>query len=216
MTAPPPLGGSVRERKLVDSTAGGQAFTTVRTLEDLLERWGVDPPGVLRSGGLGIRDLRATAARLDLPEWTTALLIEVAYASGLLARSGDYDGSGVGGRGGDAVWLPTPAYDLWRLHDVERRWVTVAAWLRMDRVPGLAGERDERDRLINALSDEAIRASAPQVRRATLEALADAPVGTAPPPKASTPTSSGTSRAAAACCASGSSDGRSARPRRWA
>lgn len=180
-TAPPPLGGSVRERKLVDSTAGGQAFTTVRTLEDLLERWGVDPPGVLRSGGLGIRDLRATAARLDLPEWTTALLIEVAYASGLLARSGDYDGSGVGGRGGDAVWLPTPAYDLWRLHDVERRWVTVAgAWLRMDRVPGLAGERDERDRLINALSDEAIRASAPQVRRATLEALADAPVGTAP------------------------------------
>ncbi|HZE30384.1 MAG TPA: helicase-associated domain-containing protein [Actinoallomurus sp.] len=181
-TAAPPLGGTVRDRSLVDRTAGGQAFTTVRTLEDLLERWGIDPPGVLRSGGLGIRDLRSVAVHLDLPEWTAALLIEVAYAAGLLARSGDFDGSGAGrGNGSDAVWLPTQAYDLWRLQDTERRWVTLAeAWLRMDRVPGLAGERDDRDRLINALSDDAIRASAPQVRRSVLAALADAPPGTAP------------------------------------
>jgi hypothetical protein len=180
-TAPPPLGGTVRDQGLIDRTAGGQAFTTVRILEDLLERWGVDPPGVLRSGGLGIRDLRAAAVRLDLPEWTAALLIEVAYAAGLLARSGDFDGSGTGGRGGDALWLPTQAYDLWRLQDSERRWVAVAqAWLRSDRVAGLAGERDDRDRLINALSDDAIRASAPQVRRAVLAALAEAPPGTAP------------------------------------
>jgi hypothetical protein len=181
-TAAPPLGGTVRDRSLVDRTAGGQAFTTVRTLEDLLERWGIDPPGVLRSGGLGIRDLRSAAVRLDLPEWTTALLIEVAYAAGLLSRSGDFDGSGAGrGNGSDAVWLPTQSYDLWRLQDTERRWVVLAeAWLRMDRVPGLAGERDDRDRLINALSDDAIRASAPQVRRSVLAALADAPPGTAP------------------------------------
>ncbi|MDN3359925.1 helicase-associated domain-containing protein [Actinomadura sp. DC4] len=180
-TTPPSLGGTVRAQALIDRTAGGQALTTVRTIEDLLERWGVDPPGVLRSGGLGIRDLRATAAALDLPDWTAALLVEVAYAAGLLARSGDYDGSGVGGRGGDALWLPTQSYDLWRLHDPERRWVTVAgAWLRMDRVPGLAGDRDERDRLINALSDEAIRASAPQVRRSVLTALANAEPGVAP------------------------------------
>jgi hypothetical protein len=180
-TEPPPLGGTVRDQRLVDRTAGGQAFTTVRTIEDLLERWGVDPPGVLRGGGLGVRDLRATAVLLDVPEWTAALLIEIAYAAGLLARSGDFDGSGTMGRGGDALWLPTPAYDLWRLHDVERRWVAIAgAWLRTDRVPGLAGERDDRDRLINALSDEAIRASAPQVRRSALAALAEASDGIAP------------------------------------
>jgi hypothetical protein len=180
-TAPPPLDGTLRDRRLVDRTAGGQALTTVRTLEDLLERWGVDPPGVLRSGGLGIRDLRATAALLDVPEATAALLIEVAYAAGLLARSGDHDGSGAVGRGGEARWLPTRAYDLWRLQDVERRWVTLArAWLRTDRVAGLAGQRDDRDRLINALSDEAIRASAPQVRRSVLAALADAPKGATP------------------------------------
>jgi hypothetical protein len=180
-TTPPSLGGTVREQPLVDRTAGAQAFTTVRTIEDLLERWGVDPPGVLRTGGLGIRDLRSTASALDLPDWAAALLIEVAYAAGLLARSGDYDGSGTGTRGGDAVWLPTQSYDLWRLQEPERRWVTVAAaWLRMDRIPGLAGERDDRDRLINALSDEAIRASAPQVRRSVLTALANAEPGTAP------------------------------------
>ena len=114
-STPPPLDGTVRERRLVDRTAGGQAFTTVRVLEELLERWGIDPPGVLRGGGLGVRDLRATAAHLDVPEWTAALLIEVAYAAGLLARSGEFDGSA----GRDAVWLPTRAYDLWRLRDVE-------------------------------------------------------------------------------------------------
>jgi len=180
-TTPPTLGGTARDQSLVDRTAGGQAFTTVRTIEELLEGWGIDPPGVLRGGGLGVRDLRATASKMDLPEWIAALLIEVAYAAGLLARSGDFDGSGSGTRGGEAVWLPTQSYDLWRLQDPERRWVTIAgAWLRMDRVAGLTGDRDDRDRLINALSDEAIRASAPQVRRSTLDALADAVPGTAP------------------------------------
>jgi hypothetical protein len=174
-TTPPPLGGTARSGRLVDRTAGGQAFTFVRTMEELLERWSVDPPGVLRAGGLGIRDLRATATELDVPEWTAALLIEVAYAAGLLARDGDQDGPA------SAEWLPTQAYDLWRLRDVERRWSDLAAaWLLTDRAPGLAGERDDRDRLINALSDEAVRVSAPQVRRSVLGALAGAEAGTAP------------------------------------
>ncbi|MCO5985225.1 helicase-associated domain-containing protein [Actinoallomurus spadix] len=174
-TTPPPLGGTARAGRLVDRTAGGQAFTFVRTVEDLLDRWGVDPPGVLRGGGLGIRDLRATATALDVPEWTAALLIEVAYAAGLLARDGDHDGPA------GAWWLPTQAYDLWRLRDVQRRWTDLTtAWLLTDRAPGLAGERDDRDRLINALSDEAVRVSAPQVRRSVLGALADAERGTAP------------------------------------
>jgi hypothetical protein len=170
-TAPPPLTGTARDPRLVGRTAGGQAFTFVRTLEDLLERWGVGGPSVLRGGGLGVRDLRATAASLDVPVWTAALLVELAYAAGLLARGSDVDGR----------WLPTQAYDLWRLRDVPRRWAELATtWLRTERVPGLVGERDVRDRPINALSDEAIRASAPQVRRSALAALADAPKGTAP------------------------------------
>jgi hypothetical protein len=155
-----------RRPELVVRTAAGQAFTAVRLVEDLLERWGVEPPPVLRSGGLGVRDLRAAATALDVAEWQAALLIEVAYAAGLLARSGD--------RRVDGEWLPTRAFDLWRLRETADRWSELAAaWLHTDRVAGLAGERDDRDRVINALGDEPVRGSAPQIRRAALRALAD-------------------------------------------
>jgi hypothetical protein len=170
---PPALDGTVRSAALVDRTAGGQAFTTVRLVEELLERWGIGPPPVLRSGGLAVRELRSTAALLDVDERTAALLIELAYAAGLLTRTGGVDGE----------WLPTKAYDLWRLHDTADRWVElVNAWLSTDRVPGLAGERDERDRLINALADESVRGSASEVRRAVLAALATTSAGPAPDP----------------------------------
>ncbi|SEG92409.1 Helicase conserved C-terminal domain-containing protein [Thermomonospora echinospora] len=156
-----------RRPDLVVRTAAGQAFTAVRLVEDLLERWGVEPPAVLRSGGLAVRDLRAAATALDVAEWQAALLAEVAYAAGLLARSGD--------RQVDGEWLPTRAFDLWRLRETADRWTELAvAWLRTDRVAGLAGERDDRDRVINALGDEPVRGSAPQIRRAALRALDEA------------------------------------------
>ncbi|GAA2083196.1 helicase-associated domain-containing protein [Actinomadura alba] len=168
-TEPPPLEGAVRDRALIDRTAGGAAFTVVRLVEDLLERWGVDPPAVLRTGGLGVRDLRATAALLDVEQWRAALLIEAAYTSGLLARTGDTDGE----------WLPTKAYDVWRMRDTATRWAElVTGWLNGDRVPGLVGERDSRDKAINALADESVRGIAAHTRRAVLLALASA--GAAP------------------------------------
>ncbi|WP_325050198.1 helicase-associated domain-containing protein [Actinomadura craniellae] len=147
----------------VDRTAAGQALTAVRQVEDLLERWGVEPPPVLRSGGLAVRELRAAAALLDVAEWQAALYAELAYVAGLLTR------------GGDDEWLPTHGYDLWRMHDTAERWaILVRAWLDTDRVPGLAGERDDRDRVINTLADESVRTSAPETRRAVLDALAAA------------------------------------------
>ncbi|MET8988669.1 helicase C-terminal domain-containing protein [Nonomuraea wenchangensis] len=167
---PPPLEGPERDRELADRTAAGQAFTFVRAAEELCERWSIEPPGVLRTGGLGVRDLKRTAADLDLPEWVTALVVEVAHAAGLIAAGGGVDGE----------WLPTPAYDLWRVRGTADRWVTLAAsWLHMDRVPGLVGERDERDRPLNALHADLRRAAAPGVRAATLGVLAAAP-GRAP------------------------------------
>ncbi|HEX6471583.1 MAG TPA: helicase-associated domain-containing protein [Streptosporangiaceae bacterium] len=165
---PPALDGAARDQALVDRTAGGQAYTLVRTIEDLLDRWGVQPPPVLRSGGLAVRDLRATAADLEVPEWTAALLLEVAYAAGLLGRHG-------------GEWLPTRAFDLWRLRDAAVRWTDlVTAWLATDRVPGLAGARDDREKTINALADESIRTSAAPVRRAVLDALASTSVAPDP------------------------------------
>ncbi|RFU39105.1 hypothetical protein DZF91_24165, partial [Actinomadura logoneensis] len=168
---PPPLGGGARARDedTVVRGAAGEAFTVVREIEELLERWGLEPPPVLRSGGLAVRDLRAAAALLDVPEWRAALLAEIAQAAGLLTRSGDLDGE----------WLPTPAYDLWLRRDIAGRWTELAhGWLRTDRVPGLVGERDDRDRLVNALSESARHGSAPATRHAVLTVLADAPAGT--------------------------------------
>ena len=118
--------------------------------------------GRMRTGGLGIRDLRATAALLEVPEWNAALLIEVARAADLLAADGE--------------WLPTHAYDFWRLQEVPQRWITlVTAWLDSDRVAGLAGARDDNDRPINVLGDEVIRGSAPHTRHAVMATLANGP-----------------------------------------
>ncbi|MES9543135.1 helicase-associated domain-containing protein [Actinomadura sp. NPDC000600] len=167
---PPPLtpAAEPRPEDVVVRAAAGEAAGAVRLIEELLERWGLEPPPVLRSGGLAVRDLRAAATLLDVPEWKAALLVEVAYAAGLLTRSGDLDGE----------WLPTPAYDLWLMRDTAGRWTELArGWLKSDRAAGLAGDRDDRDRLINALSEAMVRSSAPTTRRAVLEVLASADRG---------------------------------------
>ncbi|GLW12888.1 hypothetical protein Misp01_80160 [Microtetraspora sp. NBRC 13810] len=169
--APPPLRGTERTRALADRTAAGQAFTFVRSVEELCERWSHDPPGVLRTGGLAVRDLKRTAQLLELPEWSAALVIEVAFASGLIAASGTVDGE----------WLPTPAYDGWRVRATEDQWTGLATtWLSMDRMPGLVGERDDRDRLRPALHPDLRRSAAPEVRATTLGVLAAAAPGLAP------------------------------------
>ncbi|MFI9558492.1 helicase-associated domain-containing protein [Nonomuraea endophytica] len=161
----PALEGSERDQKLADRTAAGQAFAFVRSVEELCERWSVDPPGVLRTGGLGVRDLKRAATDLDLPEWAAALVVEVTHAAGLVAAGGAVDGE----------WLPTTGYDLWRVKPTGARWVILATtWLQMDRVPGLVGERDERDRPLNALHTDLRRSAAPGVRAATLGVLAAA------------------------------------------
>ncbi|MFI7445214.1 helicase-associated domain-containing protein [Nonomuraea indica] len=170
LAVPPALEGTPRDQKQADRTAAGQAFAFVRSVEELCERWSIDPPGVLRTGGLGVRDMKRTATELDLPEWAAALVVEVAHAAGLVAAGGSVDGE----------WLPTSGYDLWRVRSTADRWVTLAqAWLQMDRVPGLVGERDERDRPLNALHADLRRSSAAPVRSAALGVLAAAP-GLAP------------------------------------
>ncbi|MFC7388232.1 helicase-associated domain-containing protein [Sphaerisporangium rhizosphaerae] len=167
----PPLEGAERDRSLADRTAAGQAFTFVRMVEELCEHWSVDGPGVLRAGGVAVRDLKRTAQLLDLPEWTAALVVEVAYAAGLVASSAPVDGE----------WLPTTGYDVWRVKATEDRWEVLASnWLAGDRVPGLVGERDDRDRLLNVLHPELRRPAAAEVRLRTLRVLASAAAGLAP------------------------------------
>ncbi len=167
----PDVDTTERSAALVDRTAGQQAFTLVRLVEDLLEAWSSAPPAVLRSGGLSVRDLTRTAAALDIDEEGAALVIEIAYAAGLLAADGEVD----------EVWCPTPAYDAWRLRATAERWTLLTqAWLLMTRTPVLIAGRDDSGSRVNALARDLDRALAPEARRALLDELVELEPGQSP------------------------------------
>jgi Helicase conserved C-terminal domain len=159
-----------RDPQAVDATAAGQAFTAVRTAEELLRRWDVSGPPVLRAGGLSMRDLKRTAAALDAGESLAAFWLELCFGAGLLACDGDVD----------ERWAPTPAYDEWLRLPTERRWQALAApWLAATRVPGLVGGKDSKGRVLAALGPDLDRSQAPEVRRHLLGVLAGLPPGSA-------------------------------------
>jgi Helicase conserved C-terminal domain len=82
--------------------------------------------------------------------------------------------------GTEPLWLPTVLADAWLDQPPERRWADIAnAWLDLPRLPGLAGTRDDRDRLLAPLSDELRRPLAGRDRRWVLGTLAELPPGTA-------------------------------------
>jgi hypothetical protein len=174
---PPAIAGAARELKGVDSAGAGQAMEVVRQADALLGAVDAEPVTMLRSGGLGVRDLRRLAKATALDEPVAALLLEVAYAAGL-AGEAEAPAARIGA---ELLFLPTAAYDTWRALPLARRWERLAtAWLAMTRQAGLVGQRDDRDRPINALAGEAERAGAPAARRAVLEVLSRLEPGTAP------------------------------------
>jgi hypothetical protein len=184
---PPTPATPAREVKSVDSAGAGQVMEAVRNTETLLEALAAEPAQVLKTGGLGVRDLKRLARATTLDEPSTALLLEVAYAAGLL---GEADASGAARAVAvsralgnlDEIFLPTSSYDLWRALSIAQRWESlIRSWLGMTRQTSLVGQRDDRDRPINALAPDAERAGAPAARTEALVALADLPPGTAPP-----------------------------------
>ncbi len=169
-------------RSGVDSAGAGQALEAVRHLDALLHALAEAPAPVLRSFGLGVRDLRRLARDTGTTEPVTALLLEIAYASGLLTHTDPAQRSSDGQRSGDMQWLPAPAYDGWRTAGLSHRWARLArTWLSMTRAPSMIGQRDEKDKPINALSHEAARVISPAIRGASLNVLTGLPDGSALP-----------------------------------
>jgi len=165
---------ALRERKpeLVDRAAGGAALEFLARVEHLLQLWERQPPSVLKTIGLGVRDLRRTAAALGTDEALTALVVEVAAAAGLIAAGGD-----------EPRYLPTPEADAWLVQPPAGRWGTlVNAWLHSVRTPSLVGTRDEGGRARAAMSADTERVSSPEVRRLVLTALADLAPGSCTTP----------------------------------
>jgi hypothetical protein len=153
----------------VDSVGAGEAQELCRHLEALLRLWSAEPAPVLRSGGLGVRELRKLARELDADERRAGLVVELAAGAGLVA---DTEATA-------PEWMPTTNADAWLEARIEQRWATVAAaWLDLPRLPGLAGQRDEKDRALAPLSEELRRPLARGDRRRILGALTNLSAGT--------------------------------------
>lgn len=167
---PPALPTSDVAAGTVDQIAAGAASEVTRRVEVLLETWGSRPPATLRGGGLGVRDLRASASMLNLTSQTTGLLIETAAAAGLIAVGMTDDL--------DAAWLPTDRYDTWLGLPTPQRWNTLAtAWLDMARRPSVIGTRVANSP-VNALSDDVACDWLPDLRKQVFAELVGLPAGT--------------------------------------
>ncbi len=142
----------------------------LRQVELLVAFWCRTPPPVLRSGGLGVRELRRAAKEMESDEAAAALFVELAVAADLVAES----------EGVAPDWVPTTNADIWAAGGPEQRWSLLArTWLDLPRLPGLVGQADDAGRPIAALSDGVRRPLAPRDRRRVLAGLAELPPGTA-------------------------------------
>jgi Helicase conserved C-terminal domain/WYL domain len=157
-----------RDVAVVDRRAAGAALEVIGRIAELLTLLEEEPAGLLRSGGVGVRDQKRLARSLHVPEPDVAWLLELAFTAGLLD---------VGGPHRDE-WLPTRRYDFWREQDLPDRWASLAVgWLTAVRLPSLVGQRDVAGKAVNPLSPDLVRHTAPTIRRSVLAALAEHPPG---------------------------------------
>ncbi len=164
-----------RDADAVDAAAGAAASELLAHVDDLLAGWSTSPPRVLRGGGLAARALATTARDLDVDETRAALIVEVAYAAGLVEDDAE----------ADPVWAPTAAYDRWRDEPGGERWAALAAgWLRSTRASHLVGSRGREGRAVNALGPDAHWPPIAGLRRAVLGVLDALDTGAAADPSA--------------------------------
>lgn len=168
---PPQLTGEQRQVEQVDAAAGAAASEVLALLDELLDSWSQNPPRVLRTGGLAVRDLKAAATQLDTSLEHTAFLVELALIADLVADDGEVD----------PHWVPTAEYDIWQTEPGGERWARLAlAWLATTRAPHRVGGRTESAAVINALGPDGQWPPIRTLRRGVLDLLGAAETGTAP------------------------------------
>ncbi len=154
------------------NAALGAIAETLRLVGELLYSVHNQPLITLRSGGVGVREMKrlADALRIELPE--AGILAELCALAGLLRL--DVDSS---------AWVQPPQLE-WLTLPRQEQWLwLVNAWLASERAPSLVGQpvngvasgpgmhRGTAGTTINALSAEAQRPDAPVVRKRILEIL---------------------------------------------
>jgi len=158
----PNLIGKEVVQKQIDLAAIANISTILRWCEELLHNLSDEPPMALRTGGLGVRDLKKIAEHLGIDETCAGFVAELCYLGGLLVIDSD-----------DQI-LPTSAFDIWLTKSAEERWYSlVVLWLDTSRVSGLIGKNSDKN--VAPLGPELDRAGASLIRRSTLKVLNDNP-----------------------------------------
>jgi hypothetical protein len=156
------------------NAALGAIAETLRLVGELLYLVREQPLVTLRSGGVGVRELKRLADGLRLEMRDAGVLAELCALAGLIRLDVD---SSVWVQPAQLEWLTLPRQEQWL-------WL-VNAWLASERAPSLVGQpvngqtaaqsvhRGTAGSIINALSAEAQRPDAPVVRKRILEILAE-------------------------------------------
>ncbi|WP_051214839.1 helicase-associated domain-containing protein [Granulicoccus phenolivorans] len=109
----PELTGQRRPAKVIEHTAAGAANEFVHDVESVLTELEGLRPGLLRTGGISIRDLGALGRRLGLAESRVRLCLEIGTAAGLVLAAVP------------ALQLTT-AFDRWLTRSTLDRWQLLA------------------------------------------------------------------------------------------
>lgn len=149
---PPVLTGRVREPRLVDRAGAGAAFGLLHDVELVAYALENAPHRLLRTGGLGTRDVAVLARELGTDVAHATFVVECAAAAGLI------------GPAANLTALPTPDFDRWLGQTGAERWRLLAdAWLSATRFFSRSAETGG-----HALGPEADASPAPALRRLVL------------------------------------------------
>ncbi len=174
LTASDPVVATTRPDD-VDAVAAGAVIDLLRELDVLLQTLGAAPVSELRSGGLGIREVKRLAKATGIEEPRLGLILEIAAAAGLIA-SGLPDPEPADGDG--PYWAPTVAIERFTAMSPAERWHLLAGtWLDLPSRPALIGTRGPDAKPYGALTDSLYSTAAPLDRRLLLGMLCGLPPG---------------------------------------
>ena len=163
---PTKVQGTVAADK-IDQAGGQSAVAAVAVASALCESWATRPPAALKSGGLGVRELSATASALHLDEPTGAFWVELVAAAGLVALEDPAK-----------AFAPTIGFDAWSVADLPDQWTRLAsAWIRMDRDTDRVGDTGADGQRLLALGPGLVTPDLAKQRRSVLSVLGQVPAG---------------------------------------
>jgi Helicase conserved C-terminal domain len=158
----PQVTGISRKQKAVDQAAIANISTFTRWAEEVGHYWSDEPPTALRTGGLGVRDLKRTAEHLGVTESCAAFVAELLFIANLIVIDTNEQ------------ILPSSTFDIWLTRSIEEQWLTlVRHWLETSRVSGLVGKGESKS--ITALGPELDRSGLAALKKSVLGLLSSIP-----------------------------------------